>query len=211
MSSENEIILYAVIAFAIIIILYRKLGQREGYENPDIGQKATAWYSQEPQDLSQEREEETDIPEEWADPIRSLKQMDSSFTYKGFLTGATNAFEMIIQAYAKGNLEDIKDIVRESVYDEFHHEAKARQEAGEILDLSIVRIENVEVMDIQVQDTVASIIVKFTSEQVHLIRDLNSNKIIEGNPDQIDQTVDRWGFERDMTSNNPIWYLKSVQ
>ena len=47
---------------------------------------------------------------------------------------------------------------------------------------------------------------EFQTEQTHVVRN-KAGEIIEGSPKQIEQLVDLWTFERNLTQSNPNWFL----
>ena len=52
----------------------------------------------------------------------------------------------------------------------------------------------------------ARVTVRFTSEQINLVRD-GAGEVVEGDPRQIDTVIDLWTFERDTRSRDPNWQL----
>jgi predicted lipid-binding transport protein (Tim44 family) len=49
-------------------------------------------------------------------------------------------------------------------------------------------------------------VVRFTSEQVNVVRDAEG-KVLEGDPGTAEEVVDIWTFERDTRSADPNWTL----
>ncbi|MGH6920335.1 MAG: Tim44/TimA family putative adaptor protein, partial [Geminicoccaceae bacterium] len=70
----------------------------------------------------------------------------------------------------------------------------------------LMAIENAEVVDAGVQSDLARVSVRFTSEQVNVVRDVDG-KEIEGDPASAQEVVDIWTFERDTRSRDPNWTL----
>ena len=52
--------------------------------------------------------------------------------------------------------------------------------------------------------------VKFVSEIISVKKD-RDDKIIEGDPDKIRTVIDRWKFEKKISSPNPNWYLTEIK
>ena len=71
---------------------------------------------------------------------------------------------------------------------------------------TLIKIEKVEVQEAHVPNNIAYLKVKYVSEQVPVLKDKTGN-IIEGNPQQIDQIIDYWTFERNLKSSDPNWIL----
>ncbi|MBT7944059.1 MAG: Tim44/TimA family putative adaptor protein, partial [Alphaproteobacteria bacterium] len=57
-----------------------------------------------------------------------------------------------------------------------------------------------------VEGKVASVTVKFVSEQINATRDENGD-VVDGNPNAVMDASDFWTFSRDTKSNNPNWTL----
>jgi predicted lipid-binding transport protein (Tim44 family) len=53
---------------------------------------------------------------------------------------------------------------------------------------------------------VARVSVRFTSEQVNVVRDAEG-KEIEGDPGTAEEVIDIWTFERDTRNSDPNWLL----
>ena len=52
--------------------------------------------------------------------------------------------------------------------------------------------------------------VKFVSEIISVKKD-RDDKIVEGDPDKIRTVIDRWKFEKKISSPNPNWYLTEIK
>ena len=56
------------------------------------------------------------------------------------------------------------------------------------------------------QNSTATIIVEFVSEQINIVRDA-AGQIIDGDEDRLVDVRDRWTFQRDLKSTDPTWLL----
>jgi predicted lipid-binding transport protein (Tim44 family) len=138
--------------------------------------------------------------------IRQIKKKDSLFKVTTFLEGATLAFEMILEAFAKNDATTLKKLLGQELYNEFEATIEDRKNHGETLETTLVKIESVQLIGGHLKSNLATLIVKFQTEQIHVTRD-KEGKIIDGSPKQIEQLVDVWTFERDITKSNPNWIL----
>jgi predicted lipid-binding transport protein (Tim44 family) len=203
-----EILVFAFIAAIIIFKLISVLGQRTGFERP---QRRNDTF-QDPLNPPEEQDSpKPPVEEDLIGPgLRKVHtqflSVDSRFSLSQFLMGATRAFEMIVLAYAKGDLKSLKPLLGPDVYKDFQEAIKERQQKKESLETKIEKIESSEITDMRLKETQATITVRFTSEQIHLIRD-DSGKIIEGNPKQSEQVIDLWTFSRDLRSQEQNWAL----
>jgi len=203
-----EILVFAFIAAIIIFKLISVLGQRTGFERQQRRNDAfqDPLNPAEGQDSTRSPAEEDLIGPGLRKAYTQFLSLDSRFSLGHFLTGATRAFEMIVLAYAKGDLKSLKPLLGPDVYKDFQEAIKDRQQKKESLETKIEKIESPEITDMRLKETQATITVRFTSEQIHLIRD-NAGKIIEGNPKQSEQVIDLWTFSRDLRSKEQNWIL----
>lgn len=203
-----EILILAFIAGMIIFKLISVLGQRTGFEK---SQRRTDTPDdvddyEKNKNFSNTSSEEDLIGPGLRKVYSQVLSVDSRFSLSQFLAGATRAFEMIVMAYAKGDLKTLKLLLSSEIYQDFQQAIKEREENKESLETKIVTIESPQITDIKLEGTQASITVRFTSEQVHLRRN-EKGKIIEGNPKQSEQIIDLWTFSRDLQAKDHIWTL----
>lgn len=136
--------------------------------------------------------------------LKKIQRYDSAFTLDEFLGGAAIAFEMVIEAFNKGDLKTLKMLLADDVYKDFEQSVKAREGANEREETTLVSIVSTEVGDISIHGKDAEIEVAFVSRQINIIRDIEG-KIIEGNPSHIDEIEDEWVFARKVDSKDPNW------
>jgi len=202
-----ELVILAAIAAFILYRLFSVLGQKTGYQGTQSSQDNVVPLRPDLEaEINEPRREEKNIPTHLMDSIESIKKMDPSFTYAGFVEGATVAFEMIIDAYAKGDKKTLKSLLNQDIFQAFKQTIEEREKEGKVLDTTLIKIESVDVNEINVNKNVAEATVQFVTEQILLIRD-QAGEILEGNPNQIDQNIDTWAFQRDLKSDNPNWSL----
>lgn len=207
MSSDLiSIFIFAVIAGFLIFRLYSVLGQRTGFEPPKEQpvEKPENFKSQSEVSL----EEDTD---KLSNPalkrlVKSIKSHDPTFDVDEFLKGATRAFEIILEAFAGDDVKTLKNLLGSVIYEEFETTIKERQEQGETLETTIIKIESPRLVEGRIRGSIAEVTVEFQTEQIHVIRD-KRGKIIDGHPKQIEQLIDLWTFKRDLTQGNPNWIL----
>jgi predicted lipid-binding transport protein (Tim44 family) len=138
--------------------------------------------------------------------LTQIRLADPSFDLNGFLAGARAAFEMIVHAYAAGDKEALRPLLADDVFAGFAGAIDQRRADGHTLDTQLMAIEGAEVVDASMQSDMARISVRFTTEQVNVVRDADG-KEIDGDSTSADQVVDIWTFERDTRSGDPNWTL----
>ena len=117
------------------------------------------------------------------------------------------AFEMVINAFAKDDLETLKILLSEKIYQGFELAINNRKNLEQKLNTNLISIDKSEIISAILVDNYASIIVKFYSQQINYITD-KDGKIIEGKKDEIAKINDIWTFKKDINSNNPNFHLK---
>ncbi|MDC1381967.1 Tim44/TimA family putative adaptor protein [Candidatus Puniceispirillum sp.] len=206
-----DIIIFAVIAVLLVLRLRSVLGQRNGYEQSN-GEKHVKQF-----DATDSNNEPTPLhPGQVGDEpvmaqgLDALRHIDVNFNEKEFIVGASAAFEMILTAYADGDLTQLKRLLGYELLQSFTSSIQARAKANESLNIIIDEIREVSVLNISVIDQTASITVHFHSVQKRIAKDKNGETIELDDSDTGDFT-DIWTFERDLTLSNPNWYLTETE
>src|SRR5215210_7175391 len=149
----TEIVLLAMVALFVGLRLYSVLGRRTGHEQQPIlrpAETGTAAEAAAPAaDVAVERPETSGfVYEEPATPgIRAIVGADPAFDVGRFLEGAQAAYRMILEAFWRGDREELRHLVGGEVLASFEEAIGAREEAGEQLDNRLVQIERAVIQD----------------------------------------------------------------
>jgi predicted lipid-binding transport protein (Tim44 family) len=138
--------------------------------------------------------------------LTQIRLADHRFELQSFLTGAGRAFEAIVEAFAGGDKDVLRPLLADEVYEGFARAIDERQTAGQTLDTQLIAVRKAEVVEAGMQGTMARVLVRFTSEQVNVLRDAEG-KPVDGDPGTAEEVVDLWTFERDTRSSDPNWAL----
>ena len=138
--------------------------------------------------------------------LETIHYYDKNFSPNKFLSGAKKAFELIIESYAKGEINKIKHLISTNIFSIFSKEIKLRIKKKNSLEHSLVSIKSADIEKINVKSSIADIVVKFVSEQVNLLKN-EKGKVLKGNDEYIENHTDYWTFSKDLKSNNPNWKL----
>lgn len=148
------------------------------------------------------------------DGLMAILQRDPNFEPKHFLTGAKQAYEMIVTAFAEGNRRLLNDLLTPDVFQGFEAAISEREDRGEQIDQSFVGIEKADVLEADVRDGMAQVTVKFVSQLISATRD-QSGAVVTGDPQRIMDVTDIWTFVRDVSNAraaaNPNWRLAATQ
>lgn len=212
-----EIVIFAAIAVVIGLRLYQVLGRRTGHEEPPprrarpaangAGDNVVAL-----PDRVAARDDEAEAARAptLAAGLTQVKLADPSFDRDGFLAGARGAFEMIVTAFSKGDLADVRALLSPAVHDSFAKALGERGRDGRRHETTLVALEDAAIVDAAVERRVARVTVRFVSDQVDVVRDA-SGDVVEGDSRRSNRVVDLWTFERDSRSRDPNWMLVATR
>jgi len=134
-----------------------------------------------------------------------------NFDKNRFLNSAKRAFEVIVEAFAKGDVSTLEMLVNKNLLKKFQDVWEQRRIDGVVAETDFICFNNAEIVDVKISsNNVAKIIVKFVSEQVNLLKNKQGD-VIEGDDRFIQCITDIWTFERTLTSSNPNWLLVSTK
>lgn len=145
-----------------------------------------------------------------ATDIIKLTESDPAFSPKSFVDGAKLAYEMIVDAFAKGNKAALKDLLSGDVMDSFSSAIDGRNAAGQTVELRFVGIDKAKFTAIELNGKRASVTMKFVSEIISVTK-AQDGSVTDGDPTEIRKITDVWTFERDVASRNPNWKLAATQ
>ncbi len=221
-----DIIFFAMIAAFLVLRLRGVLGRRDGHqgrfrdpfknrknkqqqETPDDNVVPLPDRAEPLSKTSTEKESPIDTGEDddpLAQGLNRIRSLDPNFDSEEFLSGARIAFEVILGAYASGDTGALKPLLNPEVFANFSQAIRDREQAGEILEDTLVGITSVEIVEAHVEDRTVNVTAKFVSEQINATRD-ESGDIVDGNPNAVIDVTDFWTFARDTKSSDPNWTL----
>lgn len=217
-----EIIIFAMIAAFLVHRLRSVLGRRTGEERQRPNPFATSDEAAPARDNviqlpNRQRGEPAEREARVADPasdeplslaarINQVRDADSGFEEKSFLSGARAAFEMIVQAFAAGDLASLRPLLSDEVFANFARAVKDRQAASETLETRVAAIRDVDLADARLDGSVAFITIRFVSDQTNVTKNAEG-RIIDGDPSEPIEVIDIWTFARNVRSRDPNWTL----
>ena len=205
-----EIILLAMVAVFVGLRLFSVLGQRTGHEQePPMPRSVETSPNLTPvPDIASSAEEETDglVAPFASAGIRKISSADSRFEINEFLIGAQAAYRMILEAFWKGDRDNLAHLVSDEVLASFNAAIDAREEQGHVLDNRLVMIERTRIEKAEYRSDIARITVRFDADIAGVTRDKNG-KVIAGSLSDAVQLRDIWSFERNVRDADPNWLL----
>jgi len=214
-----DIILLAMVAGFLILRLRSVLGRRTGHEQPPHKNFPAAQDNVVPlPSASRESQEEvvaTEIEPAYRDtPLEpgliALMRADPEFSSSGFLGGAVHAFELIVMAYARGDVDTLKPLLSSSVYSNFASAIQDREDREESMETQLISVKPAKLESVSMEGSDAMVAVRFESEQINVIADADGS-VVEGNPEVTESVIDIWTFRRDTESMDPNWSLVATR
>ena len=217
-----DILILAMVAIFIINRLRNTLGKKTGNEH-DIASKFTRGKSDvkesSPDKVSKANADQTNMKKSKqvfhenpgiSNELSKIHKIDPSFTVDEFIEGAKKAFEFIINKYSDENIKPLKNLLSANIFNMFDKQINSRAKKNENLDVNIIGIKEAKIEDVSIKSSVASIKVKFSSEQVQVIKN-DKGKIISGDGNQILSIVESWFFSKDLKRKDPNWILEKIE
>ena len=209
-----DIVLFAMIAVFLILRLRGVLGRRTGFERAaaPVERRAAPGGVGSVIDGQAEPEAGRRVPDP-ASPLGQelarIRVIDRGFDVAHFLTGAEAAFRLIVGAYAAGDRATLQPLLGSDIYAGFDGAIAAREAAGETQRSEIKAITSAAIEDASLRGSIATIVVRFVSDQVALTLD-REGKPVSG-ADAVTEIVDIWTFERDLTQSGHNWRLVAAR
>ena len=204
-----DILIFAIIAVFLVLRLRNILGTRDGYEQkPDEMYRAQSAPDAQANDQSAAPDNIVPLrPEALSgSDLAAIKKADPSFQEDQFLQGAASAFQMVLHAYAEGDLSQLRRLLGYDLFNEFSEAIRQRNADNESLSLTIDQIDDVQLLDGELVDGIASVTVRFVSQQSRHVFDGDGNEIMDDAADK-ESIIDVWTFERDTQIADPNWKL----
>ncbi len=210
-----EIVILAMIAAFLGMRLYSVLGRRAEHEEEiiptnrfDRGDQDSA-----PKAMTQPAAESAQadraiagFPPAIEMGLREISTADRNFELLGFLEGAKGAYEVVLEAFWRGDKDELNALCDDDVYESFEAVIDERDEAGITMDNRLIRIEDVTVHSAELDGKIARIAVRFVSDIASVSYDKDRN-VVAGSLDDAVESRDIWTFSRDIRSDDPQWLL----
>jgi predicted lipid-binding transport protein (Tim44 family) len=220
-----DLVFFAVLAFFIFYKLSKQLGKIDEEEKKQIEEKLSQMRAMKEQVIAQMKQQEKIVgassTNEKAES-KILESLDNStkqsllpilqrcnMTAEFFIFGAKSAFEMVIKAFAAGDLDGLKSLLAPNIFEGFEEAVKQRKSQQQEITTNLISIDQAQIISALMLGDDASIVVKFVSKQINYISDKDGNIVI-GRKDEISEVTDIWTFKRDVNSPNPNWIVSAT-
>lgn len=215
-SSIIQLLVLAGVAIFLFIKLRSVLGTRDGYEKPPQPLEDTRPRSKRDFEVIEggpDRDITDLVPDgsPSATALAAMKKAEPGFAVGTFLQGARGAYEMILMAFDKGELANIKPFLAPDVFETFSDAVAQREKDGLRIESTFIGLREM-VLHEATFDTAtgeADIAVRFLGETTSLVRNA-AGEVVEGSPTAVKKQRDIWTFSRRMGANDPNWHLSAT-
>tara|TARA_R110000868_G_scaffold192666_3_gene437212 strand:+ start:3878 stop:4531 length:654 start_codon:yes stop_codon:yes gene_type:complete len=211
------IVILAMIAGFLALRLYSVLGKRTGHEQEPAlrpaEDRAKVTVLQ-PRPMAEGAGDSVRLADGLIAPgaengVRALIAADRSFDVPQFVDGAKSAYRMVLEAFWRGDRDELAWLCDEDVRASFEAAIAAREAEGHVLDNRLVRIEKAQIVEASVNGGVAQIALRFEADIAAVTRDQDGN-VVAGSMTDAVGTNDIWTFTRDVRSDDPNWKLSET-
>ena len=212
-----QILVLAGIAIFLILRLRGVLGTREGFEKPPVPQQQSKPLPKRDfevieggpdRDILDHADEGTSTAKDLAE----MKRIDPSFSVTEFLSGARQAYEMILMSFERGDLSEVRPFLSDDIHAAFQSVIDERKAQNLTVSATFIGVSEVALRDATLdQDSKeAEMTVRFGGELSRVTKNAEG-EIVEGDPNAIIKQRDVWTFARDMDSGDPNWRLVATE
>jgi predicted lipid-binding transport protein (Tim44 family) len=214
----NAYIPYLLIAASYVIILRLWLSTPPADERKEAsGEKATSGSDREmpavalqhvSAPLAKTTREPGQMPEALplSETLACIRAADGSFDEKAFLSGASQAYELVVNAFAKGDTVTLNVLLDTEAANTLNGAIQERQEKADSLTLTLIGIRKLDITGASLEADLAEVAVRFVSELITVTRTAD-NTVTGGDPERIVVLTDLWTFARRIPSRDPNWKI----
>ena len=195
-----DILIFGVIAIFLIYRLKNILGTKTGFEETNVNKKNEDKQFTNVVPLKSNKIDVVDLE------LNKILNIDPNFDVNDFLSGSKNFFEMVLESFVSGNLENIKNFTKASVFKSFKSAIDERNKEQETLIIDLKSIKENKITKATITKTSIKLNVLFETLQIRALMD-KDDQIIDGNTENEILVKDEWIFEKKINNNNPNWTL----
>ena len=195
-----DILIFGVIAIFLIFRLKNILGTKTGFEETNVNKKNEDKQVTNVVPLKSNKDDVVDLE------LNKILKLDPNFDVNNFLSGSKNFFEMVLESFVSGNLENIKNFTKSSVFKSFKSAIDERNKEQETLIIDLKSIKENKITKTTITKTSIKLNVVFETFQIRALIDKN-DQIIDGDTKNEILVKDEWVFEKKINNNNPNWTL----
>ncbi len=212
-SSTIQLLVLAGVAIFLILKLRSVLGTRDGFEKPPIQKEEERPRLRRDFEVIQGGPDR-DITDHVAEgspsalALADMKKAEPSFSVTPFLQGARGAYEMILMAFERGDISQIRPFLGPEIEAAFTQAINAREAQGITVEANFVGLKELSLQEATYNPATkrAEVTVRYVGELTSVVRN-KAGEIIEGSAKEIKRQRDLWTFARTMGAADPNWQL----
>lgn len=210
-----QLIVLAGIAIFLILRLKNVLGTRDGFEPPQVDQPTASTTPARFEVIEGSADEvDHDILDHAeaggaaAKALAAMKRVEPSFGLRDFLGGARSAYEMILMAFERGDLTEVRPFLSDPVAEAFQSVIDQRVANGQTVEATYLGTRDTKLAAAEFDPAtgLAEISIRFVGELIAATRDADGT-VIDGDPKASRKQKDTWTFARHMGQDDPNWQL----
>ena len=148
------------------------------------------------------------VAESASDEIVNLAKLDLNFSVNKFALGVARAHEMIMSAFASGDVATLKKLLSAEVFETFNEVIEQYKAKGQHLNLTVVGITAIEITECSMENNrIARLTVQIHNDVISYITESTNSELVTGSKTKVKNKVDEWTFERDIKSSSNMWKL----
>ena len=224
-NSVIQLLVLAFIAIFLILRLKNLLGTREGFEREkqvdmtEVEKNKSGSPSLEIIEGGLENDEtDRDVTDhvkagsKVSKELLKMKKIDKDFVLTDFLTGAREAYEMILLAFKRGDITKVNKFISKDVENAFSTDIDRRNSEMLKTEATFGGIRELTILDADLDgdSQEGEITIRFLSDLTLVVKNKNG-EIVEGGQTDIQLQKDIWTFSRVLSSESPNWTLVATE
>ena len=207
-----QLLVLGAIAVFLILRLRGVLGTRDGFETPRTPEEPAQRKRFEVIDGDEGVDNDiTDHAEPGsanAKALAAMKSVEPQFAVGPFLSGAKSAYEMILMAFERGDLSEVRAFLAPPVAEAFESVIADRKARNLTTTAEFLGTRETALAEAEFNRAtgMAELSVRFVGEMIVATRDADGN-VVEGDPKAARKQRDVWTFARQMGASDPNWQL----
>ena len=202
-----DVIIYAALATVVVVVFYSVLGKQTGFGGVPEEKSDPVDFGME--DPNQKSKPESD-PQIERLGLSGITHLDPSFSISHFMSGATAAYSMILEAFANGDRDLLKTLLTPDTYALYDEAITAREAAGQTQITDLGRLRKASIKAAKTEGSIAHISVLYEADLTSALRDADGELVL-GDPDVLSSVSEVWEYERDMKGDDLNWLLANVE
>jgi predicted lipid-binding transport protein (Tim44 family) len=202
-----DVMIYAALATIVVVVFYSVLGKQTGFGGvPEEKSDPVDFGMDDPN----RKNDTAPDPEVERLGLSGITKLDPTFSIAHFMHGATAAYSMILEAYASGDRDLLKDLLTPDTYEIYDDAVTAREAADQTQVTDLGRLRKASIQAARVEGSVGHISVLYEADLTSALLD-GEGTVIMGDPDVLSSISEVWEYERDLKGKDQNWRLAAVE